>query len=108
MKKLFFALFIFVGLATKAQPETITLTSNVTQLCKGSYVTFTANANFRASNYTWEVSHDDGASFTSIPNQYQSTYTTSSLLHNVEKVEINQQQTFVNINSFILYRIHFK
>jgi hypothetical protein len=87
MKKLFFALFIFVGLATKAQPKTITLTSNVTQLCKGSYVTFTANANFSASNYTWEVSHNDGASFTSIPNQYQSTCTTSSLLHN-DKVRV--------------------
>ena len=67
----------------------VTLTSNTTQICGGSTVTFTATENFDPNNYQlqpmgtqWEVSHDGGASFTNIPGQYQSTFTTSSLLNN--------------------------
>ena len=65
---------------TKAQ--IVILTSDVTQLCKGSSVTFTANADFTPMDYIWEVSHNGGLSYTNISGQNQSTYTTSSLLHN--------------------------
>jgi hypothetical protein len=61
-------------LNTNTKGQTLTLTSNVTQICKGSAVTFTVNASSIPNAYQWSVSRDGGTNFSTIQNQSQSTF----------------------------------
>ena len=82
----FLKCFILVLLLNaKGKAQDINLTASTTQICNGSSVTFTANANgfppYQPYQYIWQVSHDGGNNFSDISGQNQSTYTSNSLLH---------------------------